>query len=372
MRALLVRPPEPGVTLAEVPTPKMGETEVRVEMVEAGVCGTDRDIVAGEYGSPPLGRKDLVLGHENLGTVREVGSRVEGLHRGDWVVATVRRGCGECRFCKAGRSDYCESGRFTERGIRGRDGYFAAQYVEAPEYLVVVPKGLRHVAVLLEPLSVVEKAILVGEQVLSRTGRLPPVEPQPMLRALVTGTGAVGMLAAFALRTRGYEVTTIDRHDGTTPAARMLVQIGAVHVNAEAGIAALGERRFDLIVEASGSLALDFDLMNVLGPNGALVLTGIPRLGSTRVETASGARVRSLVLENQAVVGSVNANRTHFERGLKDLGRFRRRFGDRVSGLITERVPLDRYADVFAERHSGAMKTVLTIGAGGDVASPTN
>lgn len=365
MRAIVVRPPAAGAALVDVPVPALPGGSIRVRVLEVGVCGTDHDIVAGKYGRPPAGATDLILGHENLGEVAELGAGVSGFALGDLVVATVRRGCGRCRFCWANRSDFCETGAFTERGIGGADGYLADEYVDTPEYLVPVPPGLRAIAVLLEPLSVVEKAITMGQRVLDRkeptTGFARSTPPS----ALVAGTGAIGMLAAFVLRVRGYTVTAVDRHGDDTTAATLLRRLGAQHANVAGGLAALGTAKFDLVVEASGSVPLDFDLVDVLGPNGVLVLTGIPDADVPALPVQGGALFRGIVLHNHAVVGSVNANRTYFEAGMADLTLFEERWPGAVGEMISARRPLEQFSDVLTNRAGGTIKTVLTVRPGG-------
>ncbi|MGD0719291.1 MAG: glucose 1-dehydrogenase [Thermoplasmata archaeon] len=361
MRAAIVHPPTPGVTIADVPVPRVGPGEVRVSVLECGICGTDLDIVAGRYGTAPAGSPFLILGHENVGEVVEVGNGVAGFAPGDLVVATVRRGCGLCRFCAANRSDYCETGQYTERGIRGAPGYIAEQYVERPEYLVHVPEPLRSIAVLHEPLSVVEKAVMVGQQVLDRK---EPTVGQPRTRtpsALVTGTGAIGMLAAMILRVRGYEVTGIDRHDAPSLASDLLARIGGRHINASAGISALGGAHYDLIIEASGAIALDFDLVRTLRPNGVLVLTGIPDAAAPPTPVQGGAMLREMVLSNEAIVGSVNANRTYFEAGTRDLAVFDQRWPGLAAAMISRRIPLSQAPQALTERTGGPVKVVITV-----------
>jgi glucose 1-dehydrogenase len=364
VRALVVRPPAPGVEFTDVPSPPLPPGGVRVDVVECGVCGTDHDIVDGRYGRSPAGIPFLILGHENLGAVREVSSGVTGFHPGDLVVATVRRGCGRCRFCRTNRSDFCETGEFTERGIVGAHGYMAEEYVEVPEYLVRVPPPLARVAVLLEPLSVVEKAIFQGQRVLDRKEPTPGEPRTGTPAALVAGTGAIGMLATFVLRVRGYEVVAIDRHDETTLAARLIARVGATHVNVADGFASLSDRHFDLVVEATGSVALDFTLVDRLGPNSVLVLTGIPDPASPPSPVAGGALFRDMVLGNQAIVGSVNANRAYFESGLRDLTVFEERWPGVVGQMISSRRPIEEFSQVFGNRGGGTVKTVLTVGPG--------
>jgi glucose 1-dehydrogenase len=362
VRALVVRPPASGVELTDVPSPDALPGGVRVGVIECGVCGTDHDIVDGKYGRPPAGSPFLILGHENLGRVREVSSGTQGFAVGDLVVATVRRGCGRCRFCRTNRSDFCETGGFTERGIGGAHGFMAEEYVEIPEYLVRVPPALARVAVLLEPLSVVEKAVFQGQRVLDRKEPTPGDPRTGLPSALVAGTGAIGMLAAFVLRVRGYDVTAIDRHDDTTVAGRLLARVGAKHQNVAEGFASLSDRHFDLVVEATGSVALDFTLVDRLGPNGVLVLTGIPDAASPPTNVAGGALFRDVVLGNQAIVGSVNANRSYFESGLRDLTVFEERWPGAVGEMISVRRPIEEFASVFGGRAGGTVKTVLTVG----------
>jgi glucose 1-dehydrogenase len=361
VRAVVVHPPKPGAALEDVPAPVITPGSVLVEVLECGVCGTDRDIVAGRYGTAPAGVPYLVLGHENLGVVREAGDGSPGLAPGDLVVATVRRGCGKDRFCRANRSDECETGEFTERGIGGAHGFMAEEYAELPQYLVRVPPALRAVAVLLEPLSIVEKAAFMGQRVLDRRGTTPGDPPTVTPCALVAGTGAVGMLAAFLLRLRGYEVTAIDRHDGATPAASLLARIGADHRSVADGLGSLGGRRFDLVLEATGSTQLDFGLVDLLHRNGVLVLTGIPDAQEAPTSVEAGRLLRNVVLENQAVIGSVNANRSYFEAGLRDLTMFEERWPSALGAIITARRPVAEFLPAITDRAPGGMKTVLTL-----------
>jgi glucose 1-dehydrogenase len=347
--------------MGQAPDPTPSPEEVKVRVLECGVCDTDRDIAAGRYGTPPQGKADLVLGHENLGRVVQVGDSVRGFRVGDEVVATVRRGCGICLFCRTSRSDFCETGMFTERGIKGRDGFLAEFYVDRPEYLVRVPRPHRLSAVLLEPLSVVEKAVLQAKRVLDRTEVVPGTNGTRPRKALVAGTCALGMLAALVLSTEGFEVTSIDREPEGAPVESLLDAIDASHADVSGGLSILGEQRFDLILDATGSPALDFELTSRLGPNSVLLVAGLP---SNPVEpmTVAGADIlRRLVAQNQAIVGSVNANRRYFEAGLRHLTAFRRRWGTIAEQLVTERRPWAEYASVLAGPRNEGVKSVLTI-----------
>lgn len=362
MRALVVNPPASGLRMERVPDPTPGPDEVKVRVLEGGVCGTDREIVAGRYGSPPPGRKDLVLGHENFGKVVEVGRSVQDLRVGDEVVATVRRGCGVCRFCRTQRSDFCETGMFTERGIKGRDGYFAEFYVDRPEYLVRIPRVHRLTAVLLEPLSVAEKAVQQARRVLDRTEGTTGTLPGRPRTALVVGTGAMGMLSVFVLAHEGFEVTAVDTYVEKNPASSLLSTVGVRYRDASAGLSVLGAERFDLVLEATGSAPLDFELATLLAPNGCLLLLGLPADDHRPFPVPGADLVRRLVLQNQAIVGSVNASRRYFAQGLRHLTLFRRRWGTVAEQLVTERLPWTDFASVVNGRRPAGIKWVLTIG----------
>ncbi|HET7747001.1 MAG TPA: alcohol dehydrogenase catalytic domain-containing protein, partial [Vicinamibacteria bacterium] len=176
------------------------EGEAVVRVLEAGVCGTDVEIHEGLYGRAPAGHPFLILGHENLGVV-EASPSGSHVSAGDLVVATVRRPCPEaCPPCSAGENDMCVTGNFLERGIGGLHGFMAERYAESPRYLVKIPESLRHVAVLLEPMSVVQKGIDHAVRIQQRLAWEPKV-------AVVVGAGPIGILAAASLRLRGFEVT---------------------------------------------------------------------------------------------------------------------------------------------------------------------
>jgi glucose 1-dehydrogenase len=362
MQALLVNPPNPGVQMATVPDLIPGRGEVKVQVLECGVCRTDRDIVAGKYGTPVEGRPTLVLGHENLGRVVQLGADVSGLRVGDEVVATVRRGCGICRYCRTYRSDFCETGMFTERGIKGRDGYLAEFYVERPEYLVRVPRPHRLSGVLLEPLSIAEKAVAQAKRVLDRTEVMPGTNGVRPRTALIAGTNAKGLLASLVLTVEGFEVTTIDRQPSKAPAGVLLGAIDARHADVSEGLSVLGEQRFDLILDAGGSAHLDFDLTSHLGPNGVLVVAGTPDDVGCPLSIPAGDIIRKLVQQNQAIVGSGNANRRYFESGLRHLTAFRRRWGTIAEQLVSRRLPWTDYSLALIGPFNECIKTVLTVG----------
>src|SRR5512138_1813506 len=208
MRAVAVFPRVPEVRLVEHPEPQiLAPSQVAIRVREVGICGTDREIAAGAHGAAPDGSPYLVLGHEALGEVVDVGTSVSRLRRGDLVVPTVRRPCRDmrCRACATGHPDFCTTGEFIQRGIRGAHGYLAERVVDEQRYMVPVPAELRDVAVLTQPLSVAEAALRLVEDVQRSTGR------SAERVAVVIGAGPVGALAALALRVRGYRTLIYSR-----------------------------------------------------------------------------------------------------------------------------------------------------------------
>src|SRR5215467_9475382 len=230
MQALAVFPSKKSVELVEIPQPKLqGSTDVLLRVREVGLCGTDREISSFEFGSPPPGSDHLILGHESLAEVVEVGREVKSVRPGDLVVAMVRRPCAhpECRPCRAGRPDFCITGDFTERGIKQADGFLTEYTLDNEEYLVKVPKPLADVAVLIEPLTVVAKALGQSRAILDRL----PYEPGPQ-RGMVLGAGPIGLLGAMALIASGYETVLYSREPEGSDRSKLIHSIGAAYVSA--------------------------------------------------------------------------------------------------------------------------------------------
>src|SRR5215469_4827150 len=224
MQALAVFPSKKRLNLLNIPEPQLnGPTKVLLKVHEVGLCGTDREISSFEYGSPPPGSDHLILGHESLAEVIEVGPGVRGFKPGDLVVPLVRRPCPhpECRACRAGRPDFCVTGDYTERGIKGADGFLTNYVVEDEAYLVKVPRALADVAVLVEPLTVVAKA---SDQVQAISNRLP-FEPGPQ-RGLVLGAGPIGLLGAMLLVADNFETVVYSRDSEQSKQAELVRSLG--------------------------------------------------------------------------------------------------------------------------------------------------
>ena len=364
MKAIAIVPGTPGARIVDRPEPAISAPDdVKLRVVRVGICGTDREEIAGGRSQAPDGQTELVIGHEMLGQVVEAGTAVTRVKAGDYAVFTVRRGCGECDPCRMGRSDMCATGKYRERGIHRLDGYQTEFAVDKEQYVVRVPQGLESIAVLMEPLSVVEKAI--DETLRVQTARLPDAAATPDWfsgrRCLVAGLGPVGLLAALALRLRGGEVYGVDVVDAASARPAWLTAIGGRYVdgrNVSPGQVASRIGLMDLIVDASGVASLEFNLLDALALNGAYVLTGIP--GGDRCLQIEGAKlIRQLVLGNQVMIGSVNAARGHFQMGAADLEQARLRWGSHLETLITQHYKPEEFIG-SADRHdAGGIKQVV-------------
>jgi glucose 1-dehydrogenase len=354
MKAIVVKPGEQdSVHMRDMPDPKLTPGLVAVKMLRVGLCGTDAEINRGLYGKPPDGEEFLILGHENLGVVEEVGRRVKGFKPGDLVVSTVRRPCGLCPQCKAGENDMCSSGQYLERGIMRRHGFMAEHYVESPQYLNKIPKAIRDFAVLLEPMSVVEKGIDNAFLLQRRLVWKPKF-------AIVLGGGPVGLLAAAVLRARNLRVAVVGREEETDLRAQIAKQLGAEYVSV-ANKSLLDVPREtgspDIVIEATGSARVVFDAMEVLGPNGVLCLLSVTG-GQTMSPEPIDFINQRLVLGNQVVFGSVNANPRHFAMGVKDFVAIEKRWPGALSRLLTNRIPWQEHKTWFTQRGSGIKATL--------------
>lgn len=352
MRALVTTPGRAGSTgVAEVPDPRPDDGQVLVRTLEVGVCGTDREISAGHFGAAPDPAKPLVLGHELLGTVERDG---HGFARGDLVSATVRRSCGRCRACAEGAPDACFTGAYRERGIERLDGYASELVVESPEHLVAVPASLGRLGVLAEPSAVCSRGIRHARAI----GERQPWDPG---RALVLGTGAIGMLCTAFLRLDGFDVWTASRSPRTHSKAQLAEALGATYVStADTPTADLAEevRGFDVVMEATGDAQVMLDALALLARNGVACLLGID--GRPRQVSLDGRVIGvDAVLENRSMFGSVNANRVDWLNAVEQLDRVRARWPDALAAFVGLRVPLDRFEEAFG--FSG-VKATLALG----------
>jgi threonine dehydrogenase-like Zn-dependent dehydrogenase len=366
MRAVGVIPQKKQVGLLSHDAPRITSPhQVKVRTLEVGICGTDREICNFDYGTPPTGSDYLVLGHEALGEVIEVGSGISSLRPGDLVVPTVRRPCPHhtCPSCQDDRQDFCVTGDFTERGIKMTHGFMTECFVEDEKHLNIVGKELRDVAVLVEPLTVAEKAIA---QVWRVQSRLPWVNGASQRghgkTAVVLGAGPVGILGAMALIVNGFKTYVYSRSARPNPKAALVDSIGATYISSDTVPVDEFARQvgnIDLVYEAVGSARIAFDVLRVLGLNGIFVFTGIPG-HKAAIPIDADLIMRQMVLKNQVAVGTVNADRPAFESAIRDLGIFKKRWPQALQSVITGRFPLDAYRDLLLGKATG-IKNVITL-----------
>ncbi|HSD26687.1 MAG TPA: glucose 1-dehydrogenase [Vicinamibacteria bacterium] len=369
MRAVAVVPGRREVRLLATPEPRLqSPTDVRIRILEVGVCGTDKEICAFEYGLPPAGSDHLIIGHESLGEVVEVGGGVTAVRPGDLVVVMVRRPCAraECVPCRSGRPDFCSTGEFVERGISGVHGFMTEYVVEDERWLVPVPRSLREVAVLVEPLTIAEKAVIQVGQIQSWLPWSCASHGESFCRlchnAVVLGAGPVGLLGAMALASQGFRTFVYSREAEGGAKDALVRSFGARYVSTETTPpAGLPERvgGIDLVYEAVGLSRLAFDVMAQMGRNGVFLFTGVAALrGPQPLDTDT--LMRNLVLKNQVALGTVNAGRDAFEAAVRDLGVFVERWPQAIRQVITGRYPIDAYRDLLLGR-PGGIKNLIAL-----------
>ncbi len=369
MKAIAIRPGTPGsLHLRDVPRPSIDEVPggrgVRVGIIRAGLCGTDADLVGGEYGRAPEGADFLVLGHESLGRVVEVGPGAAGeIEIGRLVVVTIRRPGGSA-YDRIGRPDLSTDDIFIETGISRAHGFMTQEVVADARDLVPVPDGLESVAILTEPLSCVTKSLRQADQV---QARLDLWEPR---RALVTGAGTIGLLATLALRLRGLDVTTFGRRRGPYRNSELLGRLGARYTSVSATDLAAVVRQhgpFDIVFEGSGAPALVESAVAALAPNGVLALFSVTP-GSRPMSVDMARLNQAVVLYNRVIVGSAAASWNDYAAAVATIGRAEADPATRgwLAELITHRIDgLD--AGAIARHladHAEAIKATVEISPG--------
>lgn len=370
MKAIAVAPGSRKLEMIDLPRPRLARpTDVLVRVLDVGVCGTDREICAFEYGTPPAGAQHLVIGHEALGEVVEIGPAVTRVGVGDLVVPMVRRPCGrpECRACRESRQDFCYTGLFHERGIKEANGFMTEFVADDERYMNVVPRSLRDVGVLTEPLTIAEKALRQIDEV---QARLPWACRHEIGKAaghchtaVVLGAGPVGLLGAMALAATGFAVTVYSRERAPNPKSELVAAIGASYVSSEEATpeqlpARVGN--IDVVYEASGASSASFELLRVLGANGIFVFTGVPGRKAP-ISLDADFLMKRMVLQNQVLFGTVNADRGAFESAIRHLEEFDARWPKPLRALITGHFPASSYESLLMGRASG-IKNVIEFG----------
>ena len=346
MQALTVIPRQAGtIRLQDIEEPAPADGDLLVQTVAIGVCGTDLDIVAGLYGWPPVAAERLVIGHESLGRVIAAPAASD-FSVGNLVAGIVRRPDPvPCQYCAVGEWDMCRNGRYTERGIKELNGYASDRFALETAFAVKVDPRLGALGVLLEPASVVAKAWDHAERIGGRSSAWQP------RTALITGAGPIGLLAALMGRQRGLEVTVFDRvTDGPKPA--LVDELGATYLSGP--LPPDDELSADVIIECTGASSVIADVLTRSAASGILCLAGVSSGGHT-IDLDVGQVNRRIVLENDAIFGSVNANRSHYVAAAAALAAADPQW---LARLITRRVPLRHWHEAF-ERHPHDVKVVI-------------
>jgi glucose 1-dehydrogenase len=326
MRALTVAPGVPNSAgVEDLPQPPPSDGALLVRTLALGVCGTDREIVSGAYGWAPPGQKRLVIGHESLGHVQEAPAGC-GFTAGDLVVGIVRRPDPvPCPACAVGEWDMCRNGRYTERGIKERNGFGADLFRVEPEFCVRLDPSLGAEGVLVEPTSVVAKAWDHTERI---GGRSRAFKPKTLL---VTGAGPIGLLAALMGAQRGLEVHLLDHHDSLEKRSIVRELGGSFHLGTVSDL----DLKPDIVMECTGAPVVVRDVLGRTASAGIVCLVGVSAPHHA-FDVDVGALNRTMVLDNDAVFGTVNANRKHYEDAVAALHLAPKSW---LARLITRRVP---------------------------------
>ncbi|MEM3329625.1 MAG: glucose 1-dehydrogenase [Saccharolobus sp.] len=360
MKAIIVRPPSAGVEIAEVNENDLNNYgKVKIRTLFNGICGTDREIVNGKLTISNLSKNKnfLVLGHEAIGEVEESCC---GFSQGDLVMPVNRRGCGVCRNCLIGRPDFCETGEFVEAGIHGIDGFMREEWFDDPRYLVKVPKTLIDIGILAQPLADIEKSM---EELINVQKRVPVWTCDDgtynCRKALIVGSGPIGILFTLLLRTLGLETWIANRREPTETEQTLLEETNSNYYNSSNGYEKLSKSagKFDLIIDATGA---DASLLNqvipLLARNGVIGLFGFPISGSFSMDFST---IQDLIHANKTIIGLVNGQKPHFQQALVHLASWKTLYPKTSSLLITKTISINDEKEVIRtikEKQRGEIK----------------
>jgi len=345
MKAIIVRPPNPGVHFADVEQKELDNYgKVKIRTLFNGICGTDREIVNGKLTISNLSdRKNyLVLGHEAIGIVEEPCC---GFSKGELVMPLNRRGCGKCLNCLAGRPDFCETGEFTEAGIQGIDGFMREYWYDDPKYLVRIPRELEDIGILAQPLADIEKSV---EEILNIQKRIPVWTCDDgtlnCRKVLIVGTGPIGILFTLLFRTYGLEVWMANRREPNQTEQTILEETKTNYFNSSNGYDNLKEK-FDVIIDTTGSnTGLINNLLPHLNRNAVLGLFGFPTSGSFSTDFKS---IQEIIHANKLIVGLVNGQKPHFQQAVVHLASWKTLYPKVSKILITKTVSVNNEEEVL-------------------------
>lgn len=352
MQAVALRRGDDSPGVVERPRPTPGAGEVLVRTLRVGVDGTDMEVLSGSHGGFPEGEDHLVLGHEAVGVV--VDANGTDLETGTVVVPTVRRPPpgGPTEQFRRGQPDMAPPDETVERGIFGAHGFMAEYFTSSADYLVPVPDHLAEWGFLVEPISISEKALAHARASRSAFDWRPE-------SAMVLGNGSLGLvtLAMLATGEEFAETYCLGRRDRPDPTIDLVERLGATYVDSrETPVADVPDahREMDLVYEATGYARHAFDGIEALAPAGVLALLGVPEDWTFEVD--GGRLHREMVLQNKAVVGSVNSGFDHFRAAVETLDSLPAWF---LEDLVTGVYPADDPAPAFDTDDDATIKTVV-------------
>ncbi|MHA1209093.1 MAG: glucose 1-dehydrogenase [Candidatus Freyarchaeota archaeon] len=353
MRAVVVTPPDRNsVQLMEVHKPEPGENEALLRILRVGIDATDREINDGYLGVPPEGSPFLILGHEAVGVVEEVGENVKNVSVGDIVVPTVRRPCAQnCLNCRNGEPDMCTTGEYSEHGILKLHGFASDYAVSDANFLVKIPEEVKDEAVFLEPLSIVEKGI---QQIFKIQERLV-WEPE---NALVVGADTLGLLATIVLRLRGLEVLNVSRTRAQSTKAKIVREVGGEYLDERVNPLSKIDERFDIVIEASGAASAALETCEMTSQNGILCFLGPYR----EIQECDdlGKIFRNIVIGNRVSFGSASSNIKHYQIGVKDLQKIKEKYPQVMGKLVTRELPPEKVSLAFKSDFE-EIKTIINF-----------
>lgn len=355
MFAIAATPGSELPTTMEMPEPReIAAGEVLCRTLQLGICGTDREILESQAPLVPEGQQQLVIGHECLARVEQVGSDVTSFRAGDLVVPSVRRAMGKY----VERVDMLPLGSFTERGIMYEHGFSSALWIDRPENLYPVDPAIADIAVFTEPLAVAEKG--ASEALLITRARLGD-DAWKSPRVLVTGQGPIGFAAIIACRARGWHVTVLGRDNASTFRSTLAGEMGAAYqdfTSASEELSDLEQDGFDLVLECTGSDEVMVSAARKLRGCGVMAW-----LGSTRIPKENTLNIQRMMRDglmlNHVHLGCVNAAPRDFRDALAHLAWMKQTHPAALAKIFTRRTsPIDSLPH-FTSRESQGIKTVL-------------
>ena len=351
MKAIGIRTGASDPELLEVPRPDPESGQALVRTLRVGVDGTDREVIEGGHGGFPEGEDHLVLGHEAVGVVEDPnGTRFE---TGDVVVPTVRRppAEGENGYFARGEADMAPPEKTVERGIDGAHGFMSEYFVSEERFLIEAPPELAPLGFLIEPISITEKALELAYAARSTFEWEPDT-------AAVLGNGSLGLLTV-AMLAREMDVYCLGRRDRPDPTIDFIEARGGTYVDSrKTPVEQIPEEYepVDLLYEATGYAKHAITSLYALAPNGVAALLGIP--GDWEFEIDGGRFQREFVMENKAMVGSVNSGPGQFRAATGTLADLP---ADALDDLVTRVVDYRKFEGAF-EQSDDVIKTAVQFG----------